>query len=76
VLKKALERGLQAIVVINKIDRPQRRPEYVADKTFDLFVDLGANDKQTDFQIVYASAIKGTAGDDYSDVKVIGNVHR
>lgn len=51
VLKKALELGLQAVVVVNKIDRPSARPEYVVDKTFDLFCDLNANDKQSDFQV-------------------------
>lgn len=50
VLKKALELGLQAVVVVNKIDRPSARPAYVVDKTFDLFCDLNANDKQSDFQ--------------------------
>ena len=50
VLKKALELGLQAVVVVNKIDRPSARPEYVVDKTFDLFCDLNASDKQSDFQ--------------------------
>lgn len=50
VLKKALELGLQAVVVVNKIDRPSARPEYVVDKTFDLFCDLNANDMQSDFQ--------------------------
>lgn len=54
VLKKALELGLQAVVVVNKIDRPAARPEYVVDKTFDLFCDLNANDRQSDFQ---ASAV-------------------
>lgn len=51
VLKKALELGLQAVVVVNKIDRPSARPEYVVDKTFDLFCDLNANDIQSDFQV-------------------------
>lgn len=64
VLKKALELGLQAVVVVNKIDRPAARPEYVVDKTFDLFCDLQANDEQSDFQIVYTSAIQGVAGDE------------
>lgn len=64
VLKKALELGLQAVVVVNKIDRPAARPEYVVDKTFDLFCDLRANDEQSDFQIVYTSAIQGIAGDE------------
>jgi len=61
VLKKALELGHKAIVVINKIDRPDARPQEVVDKTFDLFVSLGATDDQLDFPIVYASAIAGVA---------------
>lgn len=68
VLKKALELGLQAVVVVNKVDRPSRRPEYVVDKTFDLFCDLNASDVQSDFKIIYASAIQGIAGDDYLDM--------
>ena len=55
VLKKALELGLQAVVVVNKIDRPAARPEYVVDKTFDLFCDLNANDMQSDFQVSTAA---------------------
>ena len=62
VLKKALERGIRAIVVVNKIDRPQARPNYVIDKVFDLFNELQANDEQMDFQIVYASGLQGIAG--------------
>ena len=62
VLKKALEKGIKAIVVVNKIDRPQARPEYVVDKVFDLFSELNANDEQMDFQIVYASGMNGIAG--------------
>jgi len=62
VLDKALKKGMQALVVINKIDRPATRPEYVIDKCFDLFVELGATDKQTDFAVVYASGIQGKAG--------------
>lgn len=62
VLKKALELGLKAVLVVNKIDRPQARPDYVVDKTFDLFVELDATDEQTDFDIVYASAINGQSG--------------
>lgn len=62
VLKKALEMGLKAVLVVNKIDRPQARPDYVVDKTFDLFVELEADDEQTDFTIVYASAINGQSG--------------
>ena len=59
VTQKALERGLQPIVVINKIDRPAARPEWVVDQTFDLFDNLRANDEQLDFSIVYASALQG-----------------
>jgi GTP-binding protein len=62
VLRKALERGHKAIVVVNKIDRPNARPEEVVNETFDLFVDLGATDEQADFSVIYTSAIKGWAG--------------
>lgn len=55
VLKVALAMGLKAIVVINKIDRPQARPEYAIDKTFDLFADLNATNEQMDFKVIYAS---------------------
>ena len=61
VLRKALEKGLKAIVVVNKMDRPTARPDYVVDKTFDLFAELNANDEQMDFQIVYASGMNGIA---------------
>jgi GTP-binding protein len=61
VLKKALELGHKAIVVINKIDRPDAQIEEVVNKTFDLFVSLNATDEQLDFPIIYASAISGTA---------------
>jgi GTP-binding protein len=61
VLKKALELGLKPIVVINKIDRPDSRPIEVIDEVFDLFVELGANDEQLDFPIVYCSAREGFA---------------
>jgi GTP-binding protein len=62
VLKKALERGIKAIVVVNKIDRPSARPEYVVNKVFDLFAELNANDEQMDFDVVYASGLTGIAG--------------
>jgi len=62
VLKKALERGHKVIVVINKIDVPQARVQWVLDQTFGLFVDLGATDEQADFPVLYASAIQGKAG--------------
>ena len=61
VLKKALELELKPIVVINKIDKPDARPEEVIDEVFDLFVELGANDEQLDFPIIYASARNGFA---------------
>jgi len=61
VLRKALELGHKAIVVINKIDTPDAQPEEVATKTFDLFCELNAHEDQLDFPIVYTSALKGTA---------------
>ncbi|MFH1171719.1 MAG: translational GTPase TypA, partial [bacterium] len=62
VLKKALAMGLRIIVVINKIDKPDTRLDEVLNRTFDLFVELGANDRTLDFPIVYASAKEGKAG--------------
>jgi len=62
VLKKALNLGLRVLVVVNKIDKPASRPDYVIDKTFDLFCELGASDEQTDFPVVYCSAINRVAG--------------
>ncbi|MBS3934923.1 MAG: translational GTPase TypA [Sulfuritalea sp.] len=61
VTKKALALGLKPIVVINKIDRPGARPDWVIDHTFDLFDKLGATDEQLDFPVVYASALNGYA---------------
>lgn len=61
VLKKALELNLKPIVVINKIDRQDSRPEEVIDEVFDLFIELGASDEQLDFPIVYCSAREGIA---------------
>ncbi|MDF2937969.1 MAG: typA [Paenibacillaceae bacterium] len=61
VTRKALESGLHPIVVINKIDRPNARPEEVIDEVLDLFIELGASDKQLDFPVVYASALQGTS---------------
>ena len=61
VTQKALEQGLKPIVVVNKVDRPSSRPEWVVDQTFDLFDRLGATDEQMDFDIVYASALAGYA---------------
>ncbi|CAJ1181510.1 GTP-binding protein TypA/BipA [Companilactobacillus paralimentarius] len=65
VLKKALEQHLTPIVVINKIDRPGARPAEVVDEVLELFIELGADDSQLDFPVVYASAINGTSS--YSD---------
>lgn len=59
VLRKALESGLKPVVVINKIDRPEARSEEVVDQVLDLFIDLGADNDQLDFPVVYASAKKG-----------------
>ena len=61
VMGKALEHGLQPILVVNKIDRPEQRAEAVLDEVFDLLVALGANDEQLDFPVVYASAKQGVA---------------
>src|SRR5512143_629645 len=61
VLRKALEMGHKAIVVINKVDRPNARLNHVANATFDLFIELGASDKQADFPIIHTNAITGQA---------------
>ncbi|MCS6993806.1 MAG: translational GTPase TypA [Anaerolineales bacterium] len=62
VLKKALERGHKAVVVINKVDRRDAEPERVLNETFDLFIELGASDEQADFPVIYAQATAGRAG--------------
>jgi len=62
VTQKAFQQGLSPIVVINKIDRPGARPDWVMDQVFDLFDSLGATDEQLDFPVMYASAINGIAG--------------
>ncbi|PLA74607.1 translational GTPase TypA [Hydrogenovibrio sp. SC-1] len=62
VTEKALRQGLKPIVVINKIDRPGARPDWVLDQTFDLFDRLGADDEQMDFDVIYASGLNGFAG--------------
>jgi len=64
VLKKALERGHKAVVVINKVDRKDAEPERVLNETFDLFIELGATDEQADFPVIYAKATTGQAGTD------------
>ncbi|MEA5534468.1 translational GTPase TypA [Crocosphaera sp. XPORK-15E] len=67
VLKKALEKGLRPIVVVNKIDRPNVDPHIAVDKVFDLFVELGADDDQCDFTTLFASGISGYAKDNLED---------
>ena len=62
VTQKAFDQGLNPILVINKIDRPCARPDWVLDQVFDLFDRLGGNDEQLDFPVVYASALNGVAG--------------
>jgi len=62
VLKKALERGHKAVVVINKVDRKDAEPARVLNETFDLFIELGATDEQADFPVIYAKATTGQAG--------------
>ncbi len=77
VTDKAFRRGLRAIVVVNKIDRPGARPEWVVDQTFDLFDRLGASEEQLDFPVVYASALRGYASrtadnsDEHEDMEVL-----
>ena len=68
VTSKAFEQGLRPIVVINKIDRPGARPDWVMDQVFDLFDSLGATDEQLDFPVIYASALNGIAGLDPEDM--------
>jgi GTP-binding protein len=62
VTSKAFEKGLKPIVVVNKVDRPGARPDWVIDQVFDLFDRLGATDEQLDFPVIYASALNGIAG--------------
>ncbi|WP_406703812.1 ribosome-dependent GTPase TypA [Sodalis sp.] len=68
VTQKAFAYGLKPIVVINKVDRPGARPDWVVDQVFDLFVNLGATDEQLDFPIVYASALNGIAGLEHEEM--------
>jgi GTP-binding protein len=67
VTQKAFARGLRPIVVVNKVDRPGARPDWVIDQVFDLFDNLGATDEQLDFPIVYASALQGYATMDLNE---------
>lgn len=62
VTQKAFDQGLHPILVVNKVDRPGARPDWVIDQVFDLFDRLGATDEQLDFPIIYASALNGVAG--------------
>ena len=62
VLRQALEKGLKAIVVVNKVDRPAARPDYAVNATFDLFIDLGASEEQADFPVIYTVALEARAG--------------
>ncbi|MDA7852086.1 translational GTPase TypA [Porticoccaceae bacterium] len=68
VTSKAFEQGLRPIVVINKVDRPGARPDWVMDQVFDLFDNLGATDEQLDFPVIYASALNGIAGLDVDNM--------
>ena len=68
VLRQALRRGHRCIVVINKIDRPQARPNHVLNATFDLFLDLGASEQQSEFETVYTNALIGAAGLDHRHI--------
>ena len=69
VTRKALALGLRPIVVVNKIDRPGARPDWVVNQTFDLFDRLGANEEQLDFPVVYCSALAGFASEVLSDIE-------
>lgn len=69
VLQKALEAKLQPLVVVNKIDRPNARPDEVVDQVLELFIDLDAEDEQLDFPVLYASALQGTSGETPEDQK-------
>jgi GTP-binding protein len=62
VLRQALDTGSKVIVVVNKIDRPAARPDFVVDATFDLFIDIGADDEQANFPVIYTQALDGRAG--------------
>src|SRR5947199_3010599 len=66
VLRQALQRGHRAILVINKVDRANARPNHVLNETFDLFLDLGANEEQAEFPTIYTNALTGAAGTDHN----------
>ncbi len=65
VLRHALRQGLEAILVVNKVDRPAARPDWVTEQTLDLFIELGASDEQCDFPILFTRALEGRAGYDH-----------
>ena len=69
VLRQALEKGVKVIVVVNKIDRPAARPDFVVNATFDLFIDLGASEEQADFPVIYTRALEGRAGFEPEELK-------
>ena len=68
VLRQALRRGHRAVVVINKIDRAEARPNHVLNETFDLFVELGAQPEQAEFETIYTNALTGAAGTDHRHI--------
>lgn len=68
VTSKAFAQGLKPIVVVNKVDRPGARPDWVVDQVFDLFDALGASEEQLDFPIIFASALEGTSGLDHGEM--------
>lgn len=73
VLKKAIEAGHRIIVIVNKIDKSDTRPEWVLNAIYDLFIDLGASDSQMEFPVIYASGIQGKAGEK-SDLGLIADI--
>jgi len=68
VTQKAFERGLRPIVVVNKVDRPGARPDWVVDQVFDLFDRLGASEEQLDFPVIFSSALEGISGADHEEM--------
>ena len=72
VLMRALKLGLRPIVVVNKIDRPNARPDYALNKTFDLFIELGATDEQAHFPVLYGSGLDGWFVNDLDKEERIG----
>lgn len=69
VLKKALEQNLKPVVVINKVDKPERRIDEVLDEVLELLIELGADDELIDFPVVYASAVNGQSGDEVEELE-------